>query len=189
MMAKKPTPAPAEKKDPESKKGLNIKLILLIVGAVLVLAVGGGAAYYFLVMAPAAHTENSEGLETTDEHAAENAHAVTTDHPIEQVPVIYHAFKPLTVNITAPGPVRFLRINIAVVTRTAAVVAALEKHLPRIQNDLITRLSGQNYTIVNSQEGKDALREDLKKMLNEILTKSREPADIQNILFTDLVMQ
>ncbi|MBK1641876.1 hypothetical protein CKO12_08330 [Chromatium okenii] len=188
-MAKKPTPAQTEKKDTEPKKGLNTKLILLIVGVVFVLVAGGGAAYYFLVMAPAAHTEPAEGSETTDGHATEDTHAVKTDHPIEQVPVIYHAFKPLTVNIAASGPVRFLRINITVVTRTAAVVAALEKHLPRIQNDLLTQLSGQSYAVVNTQEGKNSLRESLKKMLNDILTKSREPADIQDILFTELLMQ
>ncbi|GEM_PF-3007986 len=188
-MAKKPTPVQTEKKDTESKKSLNIKLILLVVGIIFVLIAGAGAAYYFLVMVPAAHTETTEGAETVDESATENAHAVKPTHPIEQVPVIYHAFKPLTVNITAPGPVRFLRINITVVTRTAAVVAALEKHLPRIQNDLLTQLSGQSYTVINTQEGKNSLRENLKKMLNDILTKSREPADIQDILFTELLMQ
>jgi flagellar protein FliL len=189
-MAKKPTPAPTAKTADDTQAGNKLKLILLIVGIVVVLLIGGGAAYYFLVMAPAAHSDTAEGSEAAvDEHATEEKHAEESAHPIEQIPVIYHSFKPITVNITAPGPVRFLRINITVMTRTAAVVAALDKHLPRIQNDLLTRLSGQNYTIISGQEGKNALREDLKKMLNDILTKSREPADIQDILFTDLVMQ
>jgi flagellar FliL protein len=58
-----------------------------------------------------------------------------------------------------------------------------------IRNDLLIRLSGQSYSVLNSTDGKNTLREDLKKMLTDILMKAREPADIQDILFTDMVMQ
>ncbi|MBV5308637.1 flagellar basal body-associated FliL family protein [Chromatium okenii] len=188
-MAKKPSPAPETKTEEVSNNG-KLKLILLIVGIVLVLFVGAGAAYYFLIYAPAAHSEvaddanHSETAPTTDEHAA-----ASNEHPIDQVPVIYHAFDPITVNIAAGGPGKYLRISIVVVTRTTGVITALDKNLPMIRNDLLIRLSGQSYSVLNSTDGKNALREDLKKMLTDILMKAREPADIQDILFTDMVMQ
>lgn len=188
-MAKKPTPI-SETKTAEAPKSGKLKLILLIVGIVFVLLVGGGAAYYFLIYAPASHSETTdeashpETKPTIDEHTA-----VDNGHPIDQVPVIYHAFDPITVNIAAGGQGRFLRINVVVVTRTPGVVSALDKNLPMIRNDLLIRLSGQSYSTLNSTEGKNTLRDNLKKMLIEILTKAREPADIQDILFTDMVMQ
>ncbi|MBK1694236.1 hypothetical protein CKO09_05715 [Chromatium weissei] len=187
-MAKQPAPTTENKED--APKNGKLKLILLIVGIVFVLLVGAGAAYYFLIYAPAAHSEKTDDADHSKTEPVVNEHAsASNEHPIEQVPVIYHPFDPITVNIAAGGPGKYLRISIVVVTRTPGVVAALDKNLPMIRNDLLIRLSGQNYSVLNSTDGKNVLREDLKKMLVDILMKAREPADIQDILFTDMVMQ
>ncbi|WP_420825690.1 flagellar basal body-associated FliL family protein [Thiocystis minor] len=52
---------------------------------------------------------------------------------------------------------RFLRLNITIVTRDQNVVAAVDKHLPLIRNDLLAHLSEQNYGTVNTPEGKAAI--------------------------------
>ncbi|AFL72433.1 flagellar basal body-associated FliL family protein [Thiocystis violascens] len=183
--------------EPKPSKGSSgkLKLIILILVVLLILAAGGGAAYYFLFRGAA---EPAEEGGASDESASESASepvaepvAVTAPPkpPLEEAPLIYHALEPVTVNITAPGPVRFLRLNITVVTRDQNVIAAVEKHLPLIRNDLLAHLSGQNYSTVNTPEGKDALRGELKSMLINVLTRAREPAGVEDILFTDLVMQ
>jgi flagellar FliL protein len=191
-MAKKPT----EPKEIKASGGKR-KLILLILIILLILAAaGGGAAYYFLFRQPAeqagesADTHDPASEPPASEHPAPEHSAEKQSEPVvEQAPLIYHALAPVTVNITPPSPVRFLRINITIVTRVPNVVIAVDKHLPMIRNDLLTRLSGQSYAVINTPEGKNALREELKKMFSDILMKAREPADIQDVLFTDLVMQ
>lgn len=178
--------------EPKPSKGSSgkLKLIILILIVLLILGAGGGAAYYFLFRGAA---EPAEGAEEPAGSASEPAAEPVAEHasakPSEEAPLIYHALEPVTVNITAPGPVRFLRLSITVVTRDQNVIAAVEKHLPLIRNDLLAHLSGQDYATVNTPEGKDALRGDLKSMLINILTRAREPAGVEDILFTDLVMQ
>ena len=187
----------AEKKTdkPESPKGSGskFKLILLILIALLVLGGGGGAAYYFFFYKAADPAE-----ETTEGHAATEthqepapAHQSETDAApaAEHTQVIYHALEPITVNITTPGSVRFLRISLTVVTQNPLVIAAIDKHLPMIRNDLLAQLSALDAAAINTPEGKAALREELRKLIAGILTRASEPSGIQEILFTDLVMQ
>lgn len=180
-MAEKQTEPTAIK----SSRG-KLKLILLIIIILLVLAAGGGAVYYFLLRGPAEHAEETtEAHDPDSEHKSESA----SGHGSELAPLLYHPLDPVTVNISSPGPVRFLRLNITIVTRDQNVVAAVDKHLPMIRNDILTHLSGQSYGIINTPEGKDTLREELKGLLSGILTKAHEPAEIKTILFTELVMQ
>ncbi len=190
----------AEKKadKPESPKGSGskFKLILLILIALLVLGGGGGAAYYFLFYKAADPADPA--AETTEGHAATEthqepapAHQPETDAApaAEHTQVIYHALEPITVNITTPGSVRFLRISLTVVTQNPLVIAAIDKHLPMIRNDLLAQLSALDAAAINTPEGKAALREELRKLIAGILTRASEPSGIQEILFTDLVMQ
>ncbi|NEV60497.1 flagellar basal body-associated FliL family protein [Thiorhodococcus minor] len=174
----------AEKKKDEAaevKGGSKLKWIILILIVVLLLAVGAGAAYYFLIV-----KSDDQAEEAGDGSQAQGAEAMA---PAVQAPLIYHRLEAFTVNITAPGPVRFLRVKMTVVTRDEAVVAALDKHTPMIRNDLLSLLAGQEFATVNTSEGKDALREELKQSLTGILTKAGEPASIEEVLFTDFVMQ
>ncbi|NEX20121.1 flagellar basal body-associated FliL family protein [Thiorhodococcus mannitoliphagus] len=174
----------ADKKKDESvevKSSGKLKWIILILIVLLLLAAGGGAAYYFLIYQSDDQAE--EAGDGSEGAAAQRAEA------IEQAPLIYHQLEGFTVNITAPGPARFLRVKMTVVTRDEAVVAALDKHTPMIRNDLLSLLASQEFATVNTPEGKDALREALKQSLISILTKAGEPAGVDEVLFTDFVMQ
>ncbi|EGV30501.1 flagellar basal body-associated protein FliL [Thiorhodococcus drewsii AZ1] len=186
----------AEKKKKEESAaegkggGGKLKLIILIVLVLLILGAGGGAAYYFFVLDKAAET-TEEGAEASEAEAQptepESSEAIAPASP--QDPVIYYALEPITVNITAPGSVRFLRVSITIATRNERVVAAIEKHLPMIRNDLLSYLSSQDSAALNTTEGKDKLREELHSMISADLTRSAQPSDIVNVLFTDFVMQ
>lgn len=174
----------AEKKKDEAvevKSGGKIKWIVLILIVVVLLAAGAGAAYYFLIYEPDEPSAQAE--EGAQGQVGE------TSAPAVQAPLIYHRLEAFTVNITAPGPVRFLRVKMSVVTRDEAVVDALDKHMPMIRNDLLSLLASQEFARVNTPEGKDALREELKQSLIQILTKAGEPAGVEEVLFIDFVMQ
>lgn len=187
-MAEKKT----DKPEPPKGSGSKFKLILLILIALLILGGGGGAAYYFFFHKAA------DPAGETDESQSESAPAATSEQapapapaPAPAVvldPVIYHPLEPITVNMTTPG-VRFLRISLTIVTRNPLVTAAIDKHLPMIRNDLLAQLSTLDAAVINTPEGKQSLREELRNLIAGILTRAGEPAGIQEILFTDLVMQ
>jgi flagellar protein FliL len=194
----------AEKKkgEPQEKAaGSKLKWIILLGILLVVLGAGGGAAYYFLVYKAADQTEDGEHAapaEHADAQAEDHAGAAEGGHGGEEAghsapsgheAPIYHDLEPLTINLAASGPVRFLRIKMTVVTRDPNVITALDKHMPMIRNDLLSLLANQDQARMNTREGKDALREALKKAISDALIKMREPSWVDEILFTDFVMQ
>lgn len=196
-MAEKKKEAPQEK-----PAGSKLKWIILLVVLLLVLGAGGGAAYYFLVYKAGDQGAEGEHAEEGAGHAASPAEGHGGDaggagHGGEggshagssQAPPIYHDLEPFTVNMAASGPVRFLRLKVTIVTRDPAVIAALDKHMPMIRNDLLSLLGNQDQASLNTREGKDALRQELKKSIADALLKVREPSWVDEILFTDFVMQ
>ncbi|MBK1721311.1 flagellar basal body-associated FliL family protein [Thiocystis violacea] len=178
----------AEKKkdEPQEKpSGGKMKWIILILLLLVLLGGGAGVAYYFLIYKAADQTEVAADAVDAEEGAAPVA--ATPAQP--QGPLIYHELEPFTVNITTPGPVRFLRLQMTVVTRDEGVVAAVDKHMPMIRNDLLALLATQESSVMNTPEGKDALREQLKQTVSGILTRMGAPSGVTDILFTDFVMQ
>ncbi|NKN33208.1 flagellar basal body-associated FliL family protein [Marichromatium bheemlicum] len=173
----------AETEDAAKPSG-KWKLIILILLVVLVLA-GGGAAAYFLLMGG----DDPEATEGEEVVAEQEATAGAAAPAVALGPMLYRPLDSMTVNLSAEGPVRFLRVGVTVMTRDEAVAAAIERHLPMIRNDFLAHLAIQDYTKLNTPEGKDALREELAEMLGAALIKAGEPAQIEGILFTDLVMQ
>jgi flagellar protein FliL len=178
----------------------KLKLIILLVIVLLLVAGGGGAAYYFLVLRSAEHAQTAaeggdHGADTGKEDAKGGEHGAADggedggEHGAGESQLIYHPLDPITVNISAAGPVRFLKINMTVVTKKEAVIAAITKHMPMIRNDLLSTLAGQNFAVINTPEGKDALRQQLKTIITVILTRASEPSAVEDILFTELVMQ
>ncbi len=171
----------AENKAPEAEetKGSSNKLkLFLVIGVILLLiAIGGGIAAYFLL--------DGSGGDESESGDAEVEEATTP----ELAPLAYHALDSMTVNITKPGPVRFLRVGITVAVRNPDVIAAVERHLPMIRNDLLTHLAVQEFEVLNRPEGKDALREELKSSIQDVLSQVGEPSEVEMVLFTDLVMQ
>ena len=188
---KKVDKKPADK-GAEKAPGGRIKLIVLIVILLLLLAGGGGAAYYFLwhksageAVEPDAHAETPRETPepTTAAHGEEGSAAA-----MAFAPLIYHKLESFTVNLS-PGPVRFLRVNLTIATPNPAVITAVDKHMPMLRNDILTLLAVQEFATLNTPEGKDTLRESLRQTLVRLLARSREPSDIRDVLFNELIMQ
>ena len=149
------------------KKGGKGKLIVLMLIAVLLLAGGAGAAWFFLVA----------GDDETEEVEA---------GPPER---FYTSLEPMTVNIEAPGRIRYLRAELSLVTHDAAVDEAFERHMPAIRNDILGILAEQRYEELNTRGGKAELAQELKEAIREILASRDAPDAVEAVLFNELVMQ
>jgi flagellar FliL protein len=74
-------------------------------------------------------------------------------------------------------------------TRSEAVVAEIELHSSRIRNDLIMAFSGMEYSEIQTAEGKELMRQQALIAVQDILTQEIDEAGIEQVLFTNLVMQ
>lgn len=162
--------AKEEKKEEQQEKPKS-KMMLIIIVVLVALLAGGGVAVFFMM--------------SGDDGASEKEAAEP-----QQLPAIYFDFKPpFIVNYQWNGRQRFVQVSLSVMTRKGAVVDAIQKHMPLIRNNLLMVFSAQDFEMLRTPEGKEALRqqvlEDLQKVLNEEIG---EPG-VEQVLFTNFVMQ
>jgi flagellar FliL protein len=161
----------------EGNSGGKSKLpLLIIVGLLLVgISVGGTiAALSFLKEEPAPAEEGEVA-----EEAAPPAK-----------PAIYYPLKPeYILNIDARGRRRFLRLDITLLTRDDDVIAAVETHRASIDNTVNLIGGGQVFEEIQTAEGKEFLRLQLLQELQAVLEKEIGKPGIEQVLFTNFVMQ
>lgn len=159
----------AEKKEEaeDAKKGGSKKLIIIIsVVVILVLLIGGGG-FWFL------------------NHKKAKGHGAEVHH---QKP-IYYTLKTFTVNFNNPTVARFLQVNLDVMTYDAKVVKAIKNDRPAIRNRLIILLSSQQYKEISTLAGKEKLRKQVVKAINDELKKAGCSGKVKRVYFTSFVMQ
>ena len=155
----------------ESEKGGKNKLLLFGGVGVLVLLLGGGGAFFL--------------LGGKDDEAA-------ADEVVEDViqPVLYHALEPkFVVNVEDQGRQRFMQIAISAKTRDPEAVTALSAHDPLIRSRLNLLLGAQKYETMNTLEGKETLQKEVFEAVQKVLNDEADGLLIEDILFTELVLQ
>ena len=176
-----------EEEGGKKKPGL-IKIVLLVNGALLILALVIGLAVFFMSGSDdeAADTVDEEVLgETLGEPSAEPA-----DAAIDSGRPIYIPLNPaFVVNFENQDQVSFLQVDIQVMTYDPRVEPALSTHMPAVRNELLLLLSGKQYHEINTREGKRALSQEAMKVIQDVLKSVNEPNSIEALYFTSFVMQ
>ncbi|OBS09816.1 flagellar basal body-associated FliL family protein [Acidihalobacter prosperus] len=165
----------AEEAQP-AKSGSKVKLIVIVsVVVVLVLGLGIGATLFFT------------GAFSSKAHKGETAQA---EAPAPKKPAIYLSIEPaMVVNLGPDQPVRFLQLGIDVMARDQKAIDAVKENMPAVRNRLISLLSGQKYAVVSTPEGKEALRKQVLASINAVLKDSGDKHLIEQVYFTNFVMQ
>lgn len=88
------------------------------------------------------------------------------------------------VNLAGTRGGKLVKMNIELEVDGNAVMAEIDKRKPQIRDKVIILLSSKNYDFMSSKEGKLALRNEIKEVINEFLVSGK----IKNIYFTDLVV-
>ena len=169
-----------EKADEESggSGGGKKKIILIaIIGLVLIgVSIGGTLAVVTLFGGG-----NSAEVELEEDAEPE---------PTPPSQAIYFPIKPeIIVNFEARGRQRFLQVDVTLLTREPDVVSAVELHMPMIRNALNLTLSGQVYEDIQTAEGKEFVRLECLQALRNIMEKEIGKPGIEQVLFTNMVMQ
>ena len=165
-----------EKQDKGTEKsGGTAKLLLVSLVVSLVMSSGVGGAVYFLLQ-----DGKSAGATEEPSAAAGNRSAG---------PPVYHELEdPFVVNLSEQRG-RFLQVSVELMTRNEEVVAAVDRHMPIIRNNLLILFSTQTLEDISTREGKEALRVAALEEVKAILEKRGEPNDVEEVFFTSLVVQ
>ncbi len=168
--------APKEKKPMSGKT----KMIILIVVGLLVLAASIGGTLFALGF----FDSNEVELEEVEGDAAE---PVIDNKP---KPAMYFPIKPaFVVNFPSRGRQRYLQAEVTVLTREMEVFNAMQTHMPLIKNRLVMLFGGEVYDELQTDEGKELLRQKALEALQQVMQEEIGKPGIEEVLFTNFVMQ
>ena len=149
----------------------KLKLIILIVVAVL-LAIGlsVGATWYFM------HSPKSEAVPQADVNV--------------KLPALYEPMAPaFVVNFNANGRQRYMQVSVTLQARDPADLKALMVHIPVIRNNLVMLFSGQAFDDLATPVGQEILRQKTTASVQEVAQKELGKVVIDQVLFTNFVLQ
>ena len=158
-------------KDPAAKG----KLKLIVMGVVaLLLAVGLSVGATWFIM----HKPDSEPAPDT---------AAATAKPA----AIYEPLAPaFVVNFNQNGRQRYMQVSITLQGRDQAALDALKVHMPVIRNNLVMMFSGQGFdTLAGSPVGQEMLRQKATAVVQEVAQKEVGKPVVDQLLFTNFVLQ
>ncbi len=167
-----------EKKDQaqeEQPKKSNKMLFIIIAAVVVLLAAGGGVAAVFLM----GGGKEAAAAEASGEQAKEASKAE------KQILVPLDTF---IVNLADPKGDRFMKATIRLTTRNPDLDQQIQSDpvmKARIRDRVISVLSSKTFQDVNNPVGKESLRRELQRELNQILPDD----DIEDVLFVEFIIQ
>lgn len=163
--------------DAAAAKKKKRKLMLIIGGLVLLLVLLGGALAAWFFWPGAAEEDAASG------------EAVEEVEPPEQTAIYYPLKEKFITNYDVRGRQRFLQVEVTLMLRDDDVIPTIELHMPRIRNDLIMLFSGQVFEDLQTPEGKELLRQDSLRGVQDILEQEIGKPGVEQVLFTSFVMQ
>ncbi|MFT5484905.1 MAG: flagellar FliL protein [Halieaceae bacterium] len=156
----------------------------IIIIAVVVLLLGGGAGGYFLLSGDEPSADAALGADAALEEGAEAIEEVVA----EEDPV-YLALNPaFVVNFDHKGRTRYLQLSLQIMSYDQEAVDKVMLNMPAVRNNLIMLFSGQDFDTLSSIEGKENLRQEVRKTIQEAVRQDAGH-EINEVYFTGFVMQ
>lgn len=198
---------PAEKNQPEeeeveelseeelaelavAKAAKKKKLIVLGGIALVLLLIAGGGTWVALKF-----LGGKEAAEPVAEVKPADGKAAKTGKPAEAEKQVhkdafYDALEPaFLANFMIGGRQHYLQVSLAVMARDEASIAALHTHMPLVRNRIVMLLSGEVFDQLQTDEGRVQLQQKLLAAIREILTKETGKPGIEQVFYTNFVMQ
>jgi flagellar FliL protein len=96
------------------------------------------------------------------------------------------SYPPFTVNLADPGGNRYLRTTIALeLSKEKEFPAEVTAKEPKIKDIILSILSSKKFDEVNTAQGKVALKQEILRRLNTVMTGGR----VMDIYITEFVVQ
>jgi len=147
------------------------KLLVVVILGLLIVGGGVGGTFYFL------NRQKSDN---------KTAHAKAPPKESYYLP-LDPAF---VVNFqSGDSRARFLQVTLDAVTHDKAVLDEIKKHMPVIRNNLVMLFSSQTYKSLITSQGKEKLRAEALKEIQQVMEKETGKKGVDNVYFTSFVMQ
>ena len=167
-----------ESNNEEAGEGKSKKKLIIIVAIVAVIAIAASIGVTLFLLGD---DESSDVVEDVMEEVGE------VEEPL--APATYSNINPpFLVTFNVGGRQRYMQLSMTVSSRDASSLDALEHHMPFIRSKVISAYSGLDFATIQTEEGKEALRLQTVKVINEVL-EGEGAAPIENIYFTNFVLQ
>ena len=158
-------------KDPATKGKLKL-IIVIVVALLLAIGVSVGATWFFM-------------------HSAQNKPAEAAETAVvgKQAAIFEPLLPAFVANFNQNGRQRYMQVSITMMGRNQADVDALKVHMPVIRNNLVMLFSGQDFATLASPVGQEMLRQKATASVQEVAQKELGKVVIEQLLFTNFVLQ
>ncbi|WP_456479992.1 flagellar basal body-associated protein FliL [Nautilia sp.] len=160
----------------EKKEGGSSKLLLIvIIVLLLILLIVGGLVAYFLLSGDEQPADQQEPQKIEKKKKIEKMTEIGPIYPLDQ----------FIVNLVSNNANRYLKCKIDLELDSPDLQQEVDKKLPAIRDLIIRILSSKTVEEIQTAKGKEKLKEEIKRKLNEILTTG----EIRHVYFTEFVIQ
>ena len=172
---------PEAKTADAAPKKSNTKLLIILLSAVLLVVLAGGA---FLLLRQSDHSDDDEDAvqQEAPKKKKKEAHAP-----------IFQPLEVFTVNLVPEQGDQYLQVSITVELEDATDGESLKSFMPKVRNQITLLLSSKKASELASKEGKEALAEELRYTINDILNPSakgkKSETPVKEVLFTSFIIQ
>jgi len=183
----------------KAESGPPSPMKLVIVGAVALFVAVLGAQVAAPVLnrvieghakAAPAKAEGEEGAEAAApiELAAADAEKAEKKEPTE--PAQYVGLDPpFVVSFDGEDGTRYVQLQLQAMARSEKTIEEIKKHAPALRNSILFLLNGYKLEELTTLAGKEKLRGELTTKANEVLTKNGSEGQIEELYFTNFVIQ
>ncbi len=176
-MAEQPS-APEELAAPQ--KNRTKLLIIFVLAALLAIGLSAAGAWFFLTG------------DSAEDGGAEPAAVASKNEQAGQGKqrAVYELLgQPFVVNFRGAGRERYLQVSMALMGRNEADLKALKAHMPTLRNQLVMLLSGQDFEDLRSPMGVEVLKQKATAEVQELAMREVGNTVVEQVLFTNFVMQ
>jgi len=170
------------------KQGGSNKLLIIISAVLFLILIAGGVMAYMMLNSDTEVLEDADSAKTskviTHKKVQTHTNGAVRSNDYTKVGPMYSLDK-FIVNLASDGGSRYLRTSINLELSSEEFQAEVEKKKPMIRDIIIKVLSAKSYEEISTIRGKENLKDELVTELNKIFTDG----SIQNIFFTEFVVQ
>lgn len=172
----------AEEANLEIEDGGKSKKKLIIIIAVVLLVIAGGAGYFFL-------SGSDEPAETLADETATSEEVGNSDSA-QIGSALYVAMpRPFVFNVPGASRDRVVQIKVQLLVRGDVNEEIAKKHIPLIEDTILSVFSTTTADELGTSEGKETLRVAALEKVQTALNDVEGSKVIERVLFTGFVMQ
>ena len=150
------------------KSGKMKRILLIVLGLIVLLGAGGAGAYYYFLHKPGPGA------------------------PAKAAPAAPPGFFPLesmTVNLQSDDAMHYLRIGLTLKLPDQKAQGELTERMPEVRSHILMLLSAKRPDDLAGIDGKRELAKELLDTVNKTGGAPENPAHVQEVLFTEFVVQ